>query len=274
MPVSNIWQNKDYRIRARIENSAYEGKPLEKRGEFYVGGEVGSLWRQFNTNNPAIGDRPMEGKGLFRYANLHTGVYVGYMLTEELGLDIGALYQRSSTFYALMYDHEVDFVTKLPAPMFLEVPLRIRYLYNVYKEKIHYAVYGGASLLAHFAGAGYNSGGGDFTLTSPETGSQMNGTTTFLASGIRRFSPVLRIGTGLEYLLPVSFPLVATLYVNYAHGFISNDEIAITNTLPGESDGGSVIYQGTGWSVDLGVKVPFRFGGKGRCGKPREKPES
>ena len=36
------------------------------------------------------------------------------MLTNELGVDIGVNYQRSSTFYALMYDHEVDFVTKVP----------------------------------------------------------------------------------------------------------------------------------------------------------------
>ncbi len=273
IPVSTIWQNKDYRIRARIENSVYEGKPLDKRGEFYVGGEVGSLWRQFNTTNPAIGDRPMEGKGLFRYANLHTGLYVGYMLTEELGADIGVLYQRSSTFYALMYDHEVDFVTKAPAPLFLEVPLRIRYLYNVYKDKIHYAVYGGASLLTHFAGAGYNAGGGGFSLNSPETGGQINGNTSYEASRIAKFSPVMRIGSGVEYLLPVPFPLVATLYLNYMHGFVTNDAIEVTNTLPGETNGGGIHYNGSGWSVDVGVKYPFKFGGKVRCGKPIEKPE-
>jgi hypothetical protein len=141
IPVSNIWQNKDYRVRKHIENSLYKGKPVSKRGQVYLGGEIGSLWRVFNSSNPAVGPRPMEGSGFLRYANLHTGIYGGFMLTNELGIDLGAYYQQSSTFYALMYDHEVDFVTKMHSPMYLEIPLRFRYFYNVYREKIHVVVY-------------------------------------------------------------------------------------------------------------------------------------
>ncbi len=119
VPVSNIWQNRNYRIRARVEKSVYKGKPTSKKGQVYVGAEIGSLWRQFNASNPAIGARPMEGRGMFRYANMHTGAYIGYMVTDEVGIDVGALYQQSSMFYAIMYDHEVDFVVKVPAPLYL-----------------------------------------------------------------------------------------------------------------------------------------------------------
>ena len=167
IPLSNIWQMKSYRVRKRIENSTFDGKAIERKGIIYVGAEVGSLWRSFSGNNPAVGPRPMEDRGLFRYANLHTGIYAGYMFTEELGVDIGAIYQRSSTHYALMYDHEVDFVTKESAPFYLEIPVRFRYFYDVYKGKVHAVVYGGASLLAQFSTGIYNEGSGDFTYTPP-----------------------------------------------------------------------------------------------------------
>ena len=267
IPVSNIWQNKDYRIRSRIENSVYKGKPIDRRGQLYVGAELGSLWRLFNITNPAIGARPMTERGIFKYANLHTGAYFGYMLSDELGIDLGVNYQRSSTFYALMVDHEVDFVVKVPAPVFLEVPVRIRYFYNVYKEKLHYVVYGGASLLTHFSSGVYNQGGGDFTYNSHPFGTPVNATTTFTAARSARFRPILRIGTGFEYALPMELPLIATLYVNYMHGFKSTDEIMVSNTLHETPPTSSVNYNGSGWSLDLGLKFPFRFGERGKCGK-------
>lgn len=267
IPVSNIWQNKDYRIRARIENSVYKGKPIDRRGQLYVGAELGSLWRLFNITNPAIGARPMSDRGIFKYANLHAGGYVGYMLSGDLGIDIGVNYQRSSTFYALMYDHEVDFVVKAPAPIFLEVPVRIRYFYDVYKGKLHYVVYGGASLLTHFSSGVYNQGGGDFTYNAPPSNTPASASTTFSASRSARFRPILRIGNGVEYALPMDFPLIATLYVNYMHGFMSTDEVIVTNTIPETLPQSSLSYNGSGWSLDLGVKIPFRFGERGKCGK-------
>ncbi len=270
VPVSNIWQNKDYRIRARIENSVSDGKPVEKRGQFYVGAELGALWRRFNITNPAITARPMTGRGIFRYSNLHTGAYFGYMLSEELGIDLGLTYQRSSTFYALMYDHEVDYSIKTKAPFFLEIPVRIRYFYNVYKHKVHYVVYGGASLLTHFSSAGYNMGGGDFTYNSSPLGTPVNATTSFIASRTSRLSPVLRLGTGVEYNLPIEFPMIATLYVNYMHGFISNDMISVSNTLTEVPSESGVSYKGSGWSLDIGVKIPFRWG---EWGKNSELPQ-
>lgn len=267
LPLSNIWQNKDYRVRARIENSVYKGKPVDKRGQIYLGGEIGSLWRQFTSTNPAVGARPMTDRGLFRYANLHTGIYAGYMLTGEIGVDIGVNYQRSSTFYAIMYDHDVNYVTSVPAPMYLEFPVRIRYFYNVYKEKIHVAVYGGVSVLTHFARDAYNQGTGDFTYYSPAASAPVSATTSYSASRNTPLLPVLRLGTGVEYALPMEFPLIATLYVNYMQGFTNADEIEVSNSLPETPPVSTISYEGSGWSVDLGVKIPFRLGNNGNCGK-------
>jgi len=271
LPLSNIWQNKDYRVRKRIENSVYKGKPVDRRGQVYLGGDVGALWRQFSSTNPAVGARPMSDRGAFRYANLHAGIYAGYMLTGNLGLDLGVYYQRSSTFYAIMYDHEVDFVTSLPAPMFLEIPVRMRYFYDLYKGKVHWALHGGVSLLTHFAGDAYNQGTGNFSYYSPAASATVDATTTYSASRSNPVVPVLRAGTGLEYKLPMDFPLVATLYVNYMQGFTQAENIEVSNTVP-ETPATSVIsYEGSAWCVDLGIKIPFRMGANAPCGKIPER---
>ena len=271
IPFSNIWQQKSYRVRKRIENSVYDGKAVERRGQVYFGGEIGTLWRSFSGNNPAVGPRPMEDRGLFGYSNLHTGLYAGYMLTNELGVDIGAIYQRSSTHYALMYDHEVDFVSNVPAPLYLEVPLRFRYFYDVHKGKIHVVIYGGASLLAQFSKGVYNEGNDAFTYNSPSSGEPVDATTSYTASGVRNVAPVLRLGTGVEYKLPLEFPLIATLYLNYMQGYMDVGQIEITNSIPDVPSASTITYAGSGWSVDLGVKVPFKFGGGGNCGKLPER---
>jgi hypothetical protein len=264
IPLSNIWQMKSYRVRSRIENSSFDGKPVERKGIIYVGAELGSLWRSFTGNNPAVGPRPMEDRGLFRYANFHTGIYAGYMFTEEIGVDIGAIYQRSTTHYALMYDHEVDLVTREPAPLYLEIPVRFRYFYDVYKGKVHAVIYGGASLLAQFTKAIYDEGSGDFTYTPPGGGASLSATSSYAASGLRTLAPVLRLGTGVEYRLPTEFPLIATFYVNYMQGYLDMGLVEVTNSLPENPAASTITYQGSGWSVDLGVKIPFKRG-RGPC---------
>jgi hypothetical protein len=263
VPVSNIWQNRDYRIAARIERSVYNGKPVERKGQYYAGLEAGSLWRLYYTDIPAVGPRPMEGRVPFRYANFRGGLYAGYMLTGELGVDLGVNYQRSSTFYALMYDHEVDFEGETGAPMYLEVPLRIRYLYNVYKEKLYVAVYGGLSALIQFSGD-YTGPGGDFTYTMPATQAQQTATASSNVRRVSKVTPVMRLGAGTEYRLPVKFPLFITGYVSYMQGFMATEEVRVTSGIdPPESIG--LIYNGSGWSVDLGVKMPLSFRGHLDC---------
>lgn len=271
LPLSNIWQNKDYRVRKRIENSVYKGKPVDKRGQVYLGGDIASLWRQFSSTSAAVGARPMTGRGVFQYADLSAGIYAGYMLTGDLGVDLGIYYQRSSTFYAIMYDHEVDFVTRVAAPMYLEFPVRIRYFHNVYKDKVQVAINGGISMLTHFARDVYNQGAGDFTYYSPAASATQSATTSYSASRSTPLLPVLRVGTGIEYKLPMQFPLITTLYVNYKQGFLQGETLEVSNSVPELPPASVISYDGSGWSVDLGVKVPFRVGANAQCGKLPER---
>jgi len=238
---------------------------VERKGELYLGGEIGALWRLFYSSDPALGARPMEGRGIFRYANLHTGIYGGYMITPELGIDLGVNYQRSSTFYALMYDHEVDFTGKNPAPLYLEVPLRFRYFYNVHEEKLFAVVYGGASLLTQFTPGGYATPGGDFNYTDPATQSTSPGTVSSSASRPSNFRPLLRLGTGVEYLLPIKLPMYVTGYINYMQGFMAAEQLDVNSTLSGAVSTASTVYHGSGWSFDVGIKIPMSFDDRQNC---------
>jgi len=265
LPISNLWQNRDYRKHSRIENSSWEGKSVKRKGELYVGGEVGALWRLFYSSDPALGARPMEGRGLFRYANLHTGIYGGYMITPELGIDLGVNYQRSNSYYSLMFDHEVDFTGKTPAPMYLEVPLRFRYFYDVYQQKIYAVVYGGASLLTQFSSGGYDSPGGEFSYTDPASQTQINATASSGAIRLSNFRPLLRMGTGVEYLLPMKFPMYVTGYINYMQGFMAVEQLDVSSSLAGGTSMANLLYHGSGWSFDVGIKIPMSFDDRQNC---------
>lgn len=265
MPLSNLWQMRDYRIRSRIENSTWEGKAVERKGELYVGGEVGALWRLFYASNPAMGPRPMEGRGLFSYANLHTGIYAGYMVASELGIDLGLIYQRSSNFYSLMFDHEVDFSGKVTAPMYLEIPLRFRYFFDLHKQRLFAVLYGGPSLLTQFSSGAYEGPSGDLNYTEPADQATRAATVSSQAERLSYVRPLLRMGTGVEYLLPISLPMYVTAYVNYMQGFMAADRVDITADLAGGPVEGTLEYHGSGWSFDVGIKIPMSFDDRQNC---------
>jgi hypothetical protein len=68
----------------------------------------------------------------------------------------------------------------------------------------------------------------------------------------------------------MKFPLIATLYVNYMQGYTGIGQIEVSNTLPETPPVSTLTYDGSGWSVDLGIKIPFRFGSS-RCGQLPER---
>ena len=126
-------------------------------------------------------------------------------------------------------------------------------------------------MLTHFAREVYNQGTGDFTYYSPTTSAPVNATTSYTASRSSPLLPVIRLGAGVEYKLPMEFPLIATLYVNYMQGFIQADHIEVSNSIPEIPTLNTISYDGSGWSVDLGVKIPFRLGANAQCGKLPER---
>jgi hypothetical protein len=266
IPISNMWENKDLRIRKKIENSGWSGRStIRPQNYIYFGGDVGALWRSFQTSNPAVGSRPITGKGIFRYSNLHTGIYVGFLLKNNIGIDLGAYYQRSSLFFSLMYDHEVDFVTRSKAPMYLEFPLRFRYYYDVYKGRVLIVPTLGFSVLTHFSVGDYGAGSDGFSLLTLSG----NASSTVNYSGIRssRIGLMLKAGIGGEYRIPIGFPLYATAALEYNHGLKEIDEIQVSTSMNETPAVSTVKYLGSGWNFSIGARIPILLGKDNRkCG--------
>jgi len=267
VPVSNIWVNKDIRVRKKIEHSIYAGKETDQSNSIYFGGTIGSLWRVFNYSNPSITARPSSQRGIFRYANLSTGAYIGYMFSGSLGMDIGGYYQRSTLLVTANYDQDNSVTVKEQAPMFIEIPIRIRYLRNLYKQQLYFTASGGGSALLQFAGPAYLSGSTAFQYTNL-AGSVADGTMNYTGNRLSMFGGLFRFSAGMEYRFRIKFPLVVTAELAYGHGFVTLDETEVSTSISEQPAISTVSYSGTGWRIDLGVKIPVKLGqkGKSKCG--------
>ncbi len=264
-PLSNLWEKKDYRLHKKIENAYGRGSSTRKYRYIYFGGDLGALWRSFSTVNPAIGPRPIDGKGIFRYSNLHTGALLGYKLSSYTSLDAGIYYQRSSTFFTVMYDHESDFIERTRAPAFLDIPVMFRYYYDLYNSEFSIVPALGLSVLTHFSGPGYGTGDGTFEYA--DLSGTSTATVSYIAGRTVRVGFAVRAGIGLEYELPIKQPLIASANVSYSHGLRRIDEITVNTQIPGTTTLSSVDYNGTGWIASIGVRMPFLLGKENRkCG--------
>jgi len=265
IPVSNIWENQDSRLHRKIEHSLGRGGTARSTSYIYFGGDLGALWRAFSTTNPAIGARPVTGRGIFRYSNLAAGGYVGYMPNDATGFDIGLYYHRANTFFTIMVDHENDFILKERAPFILEVPVMFRYYYDLFDRELFLVPALGVSGYTHFSGASYATGSGTFEYNN------MSGTATgnfsYDAGRPSRIGVAVRAGLGVEYDIPTPFPLLLTGNIIYSHGFIIFDQVDITTSLPDQPAVNTVGYNGRGWMASVGVRMPFILGRENRkCG--------
>ncbi len=265
IPVSNLWENKEVRMQRQIESGAVRNATVRKLRYLYFGGDIAAFWRSFSTTNPAVGHRPINGKGIFRYSNLHTGAFLGYMFSNGICFDIGAYYQRSATYVTAMYDHETDFTVIANAPLFLDFPVMLRYRHNLYGGDLFLVPAAGASLFAHFAGGEHTSGNGVFsynTLTGTE-----NGTLSYSAGRVAKTGYTVRAGLGVEYDIPVKIHMLATFNLTYSLGLRTVDVTEVTTSID-ETPAFSIIdYNGSGWNASIGFRIPMLLGKENRrCG--------
>jgi hypothetical protein len=265
IPVSNVWENKALRTQRKIERGAVRSATVRRVRYLYFGGDIGALWRSFSTSNPAIGPRPIDGKGIFRYSNLRTGAYIGYMFSNGFGFDAGAYYQRSATYVTLMYDHETDVALRSGAPLFLDLPVMFRYRYDLYAGELFLVPAAGVSVLTHFSSGDHTAGDGVFSY-STLTGTE-NGTVSYTAGRQARIGYAVRAGLGIEVEVPVKIHMLATFNLGYSYGLRTIDVTEVTTSINETPATSTIGYDGSGWNASLGVRFPMLLGKENRrCG--------
>ena len=265
IPVSNVWENRDLRLRRKIENSLGRGGSLRRSDFIYFGGDLGALWRSFATSNPAIGARPIDDPGVLRYSNLHAGIFGGYMFNVRTGIDLGIYYQGSSLYYSIMYDHETDFTEINRAPMFLEVPLMFRYFIDLYDMELFLVPAIGGSVLTHFSGQNYAAGSAAFNYQT--LSGAVDGTANYTVGRPVRLGYGVKAALGIEYDIPTPFPMLVTLNFSYTQGLRDIEVIEVTTSVNEVPDVSTITYNGTGWGASLGVRVPISLDKDSRkCG--------
>lgn len=261
IPVSNLWVNSDIRLHRKIENSRSRGASVRSDRYIYAGGDLAALWRTFSTTNPAIGPKPVDGYGPFRFANLHTGGYIGFLFNSSAGMDIGAYYQRSGYFFTVMYDYETDYSFLGKAPLFLEVPVMFRFYADLWKERLFLVPKVGFSAITHFSSGTLLNGDGIFEY------SEGSGTLTYTASRISPFGFSVKAGIGMEYKLPIGMPLLATFNFMYSHGILEIDQVAISTSIDESPSTSYITWSGSGWNGSIGLRMPILLGAsKRKCG--------
>lgn len=265
IPVSNLWHNKQERQHRRIEHSTEKSSFARKNHRIYFGGDIGLLWQLAKTSSMAVGTRYIESRGFFRYSHLHTGIFAGYMFNDHSAVDIGAYYRRSGTCLSLMYDHETDYFECNPAPMYLEVPLMFRYYVNLYRERLLFYPTVGGALLTHFSSGDHTVVEESFDVAT--TAGVQIADFRYVAGRPVRFGYLVKAGFGLEYRIPMNFPLLATFSMTYSHGFRVIEQGSVTTSIAETPEESTISYRGNGWKAALGFRIPILLGKENRrCG--------
>jgi hypothetical protein len=166
-----------------------------------------------------------------------------------------------------MYDHEDDFVSKVAAPFYLDIPIMFKYFYDLQDIKLSLVPSFGVSVLTHFAGVGnaYGNDGGTFNYSTLSGTADANVSSS--GSRLANFGFLVHAGLGVEYDIPVNLPLTATFKVIYSHGLRNIDQLAIDTSIPETPSTSTITSNGNGWKAMLGIRYPILLGKDNRkCG--------
>ncbi|HKK63898.1 MAG TPA: hypothetical protein VJ951_15135 [Bacteroidales bacterium] len=268
VPVSNLWENRDIRLHKSIERSSTRGNGTKTQRQIYVGLHAASLYRTYTTTNPETGPRSRGNYNPFLFANLNTGIHAGIMFENNFGIDVGGAYQRSSSAFTLSYDQDNEVVVKSKAPLFIEVPLNIRYFYKIYKTDFTLVPAIGGSLLTHLSNGAYEGGSGEFAWNSVSGASTEN--YTFTGERTTFFGVATHLSMAVEYALPMKFPLNIYAGVIGKFGYRTIDELTVDSSVDISGNDNVITYDGSGWQVTIGARIPFTPGNN-RCGTEQRK---
>lgn len=245
--LSRLWLNKE-EIKEKRQQTKERIKASGNKG-FYIGYEIGLVKNHFKSNNPEI--QGNDDEVTFRYnSNTIHGIKLGYNFTDNLGIETGFISQSFQNSFHI-YDKGTPisgggFWTS--GTGFYNIPLKFKYYYSLFDNKLFVVPSAGISYLTHFVDIGEYDSMSGLTMNEQNEIIEEDNTTAYR---LRKNSMQFNLGLSVEYALNKKYRL--TLSQNYTKGFVNMNKVHVENKYNGVLRTGDIFYDGTGMEFKIGV---------------------
>lgn len=217
--------------------------PMVAQKGLYVKPEIASVWNSYQ-------ETAYEFNGLDN--GFLASLYLGYQFENKLTLESGLQYQNATIDHTLMHrredTHQSSFVASDKKPVYLYVPVNVKYRFDTDVENFKLVPYIGLTLVNNLSEQGIYE-------TQYITDVATNDTAAVIVSeGISKTGLLINLGLALEYEFK---HFSVSMSGNYTGGLNTLNQSTLYLANSTDMNDGKLMYKGSKFYVAFGVKVPI-----------------
>jgi hypothetical protein len=258
-PISNLWQNKEA-IKTKVKDNNQAIKKSNK--PFYIGLEAGSAEYLFSSTGEYFTPFGKKWNNLSKNREFNGSLLFGYNITDYLTLETGINGKNFTNMFN--YENDTSFVGRgfgSGGFEYIAVPFRGMYRFKLLENKLEIKPYLGFSLFIPAKGYGRYDDLEDIdgTLAFDENNFPYYTDTVRITNAVAFYEKQLTVlanaGLRLEYAISPRISIMAN--GNFSLGFVDINRLAIKVEEAGEIYRGEILCNGTGYSLNAGLKYNF-----------------
>jgi len=260
-PISNLWHNKEA-IKTKVKDNNQAIKKSNK--PFYIGLEAGSAEYLFSSTGEYFTPFGKKWNNLSKNREFNGSLLFGYNITDYLTLETGINGKNFTNMFD--YENDTSFVGRgfgSGGFEYIAVPFRSMYRFKLLENKLEIKPYVGFSLFIPAKGYGRYDDLEDIdgTLAFDENNWPYHyySDTIRIANAVAYYEKQLTVlanaGLRLEYAINPRISIIAN--GNFSLGFVDINRLAIKVEEAGEIYRGEILCNGTGYSLNAGLKYNF-----------------
>lgn len=258
-PISNLWQNKDI-IKKKIKDNNQAIK--KSNTPFYIGLDAGGAKYLFSSTGEYFTPFGKKWNNLSKTRIFNGSILFGYNITDYLTLETGINGKNLTNYYH--YENDTSFIGigfGSGGFEYISVPFYGMYRFKLLENKLEIKPYLGFSLFIPAKGSG-----------KYDDNEHIDGTFEFNQNNWPYYSDTIRIanteayydkqltvlanaGLRLEYALSPRISVMTS--ANFTLGFVDINRLAIKVEEAGNIYRGKILFNGTGYSLNAGLKYKF-----------------
>lgn len=217
--------------------------PIMAQKGLYIKPEIASVWNSYQ-------ETAYEYNGLDN--SFLASLYLGYQFENKLILESGVQYQNAEIEHTLMHRREDDYLSSSVSvgkkPIYLYVPVNVKYSINTEIENFKLVPYVGLTLVNNLSEQGVYD-------TEYITDVATNDTAAVIVSeGISKTGLLINLGLGLEYDFK---HFSVSMSGNYSGGLNTLNQSTLYLASSTDMNDGKLLYKGSKFYFAFGIKVPI-----------------